>query len=1050
MSKVRDSIEDLRSIATVDDAQTYTADQSHADNVKAKFGASDDLQIYHSGTHSYIKDTGTGNLNIQASASINILNADSSDYMARFNDNGAVQLFHDGSQKLATTSTGVDVTGEITADGLALGDSQKATFGASDDLQIYHDGLNSYIRDEGTGRLIIQASDGILLQSHTAEYYFQGIKDGAAKIYHNNAEKLVTTSTGVDVTGTLSADGLTVEGDQILIDSPAQAFLKVDRGSADNHYALTRYYTAGTEEWRTGTYNDDSSTFFIGGPATKNISITQGGDISFFEDQGITPKFFWDASAESLGIGNSSPSSALDVSGTVTADNVTATYGGSAGIDSRIVAANTGNGGAGRGVAISLKPAGSGNSVEAVRLVGLQETAATTANNASFAVQVANSSGTLTERLRIDSSGNVLVGGTSAYAVDAVTLAGSGLVYSSRTSNQSGQFDRRTTDGEIIRFTKDGTTVGSIGVNSTTPYMSGNLGGFRLTSSGGAGVMIPTDTSGNSSDADNDLGMSGTRWRDLHLSGTAKVGVISVGSSSDSLYLGGGTTTPSQSWLESTVLTGFKVAGSERMRIDSSGNVGIGTSSPSGYYTGADNLVVAQASGQGGITIATANNTSGALYFADGTSGDAEYRGGVGYNHSTDSLFLVSGGSTKAYIDSSGNVGIGTSSPNERLSVVSEEDTTPVDNGFSIYRSVGDDKVTINAQGGAAKFIADGGSTDIPTIFYRYSGTTLSESMRISSTGNVGIGTSSPAAPLTVSGDTTQVRLENTATGGRNWGLRTFGSALGIYDHTAGAFRQYIDSSGNVGIGTVSPTELLTVNGSIALQYNSSDRVKLSYTNAQGSFVINNTTAGYTSFENNGSERMRIDSSGNLLVGTTTAGYTYQGGFSVNPSGASYFTVAHPNGAGSGNSYALFTYNAGIIGSITQSGTNAISFNTASDYRLKELDVPMTGATERVKALRPINFAWKADGSRVDGFFAHELAEVVPEAATGTKDAMMDEEYEVTPAVVDAEGVETTAAVMGTRSVPDYQGIDQSKLVPLLTATIQELIARIEILESGV
>ena len=130
----------------------------------------------------------------------------------------------------------------------------------------------------------------------------------------------------------------------------------------------------------------------------------------------------------------------------------------------------------------------------------------------------------------------------------------------------------------------------------------------------------------------------------------------------------------------------------------------------------------------------------------------------------------------------------------------------------------------------------------------------------------------------------------------------------------------------------------------------------------------------------------------------------------------------------------------GKVGGIKTNGSST-SYNTSSDYRLKELDVPMTGATERVKALRPINFAWKSDGSRVDGFYAHELQAVVPEAATGTKDAMKNEEYEVTPAT------ETTAAVMGTRSVPDMQGIDQSKLVPLLTATIQELIARIEVLE---
>jgi hypothetical protein len=142
-----------------------------------------------------------------------------------------------------------------------------------------------------------------------------------------------------------------------------------------------------------------------------------------------------------------------------------------------------------------------------------------------------------------------------------------------------------------------------------------------------------------------------------------------------------------------------------------------------------------------------------------------------------------------------------------------------------------------------------------------------------------------------------------------------------------------------------------------------------------------------------------------------------------------------------------------VLGSITQNGASGVSFVTSSDYRLKEDEVPMTGATERVKALRPINFAWKLDGSRVDGFLAHEAQEVVPECATGIKDAMKDEEYEVTAAVEEVRDeddnitTEAVEAVMGTRSVPDMQGIDQAKLVPLLTAALQEAIARIEILE---
>ena len=132
--------------------------------------------------------------------------------------------------------------------------------------------------------------------------------------------------------------------------------------------------------------------------------------------------------------------------------------------------------------------------------------------------------------------------------------------------------------------------------------------------------------------------------------------------------------------------------------------------------------------------------------------------------------------------------------------------------------------------------------------------------------------------------------------------------------------------------------------------------------------------------------------------------------------------------------------NGSQVGAIFSSGSGT-AYNTTSDYRLKENVTPMSGAIARVKLLKPCNFDWISTGENVDGFLAHEAQEVVPEAVTGTKDAMMDEEYEVTAAT------DTEAAVMGTRSVPDLQGIDQSKLIPLLTATIQELIARIEALE---
>ena len=119
-------------------------------------------------------------------------------------------------------------------------------------------------------------------------------------------------------------------------------------------------------------------------------------------------------------------------------------------------------------------------------------------------------------------------------------------------------------------------------------------------------------------------------------------------------------------------------------------------------------------------------------------------------------------------------------------------------------------------------------------------------------------------------------------------------------------------------------------------------------------------------------------------------------------------------------------YNGGNVVGEIRTSTTSTSYLTSSDYRLKEDWVSVANASTRVNALKPVNFAWITSGERVDGFLAHELAEVVPEAVSGEKDA------------VDADGN------------PDYQGIDQSKLVPLLTAALQEALAQIDSLTARV
>jgi hypothetical protein len=254
-----------------------------------------------------------------------------------------------------------------------------------------------------------------------------------------------------------------------------------------------------------------------------------------------------------------------------------------------------------------------------------------------------------------------------------------------------------------------------------------------------------------------------------------------------------------------------------------------------------------------------------------------------------------------------------------------------------------------------------------------------------------------------------------------------------------------INTSQNVGIGTTSPSQKLQVSdggdaGDVRIQLGNTRQLQL-IRNATFDNWIRSSSTGVDFYidqnananlimRTNATERMRIDSSGNLYLNTTTRRNNGMQSIDYNGSASGGMGI---NDTVSSNASAFIAFLTGgtFRGSITNNNNTAVAYNTTSDYRLKENIVPMIGALDTISKLKPVTYTWKQDGSNGQGFIAHELQEIVPDCVTGEKDA------------VDADGN------------PKYQGVDTSFLVATLTAAIQEqqtiindLKARIETLEA--
>ena len=472
------------------------------------------------------------------------------------------------------------------------------------------------------------------------------------------------------------------------------------------------------------------------------------------------------------------------------------------------------------------------------------------------------------------------------------------------------------------------------------------------------------------------------------------------------------------------------VDGSERMRIDSSGNVGIGTLTPAGK-----------------------------LHISSGTSGDCKLiiEADTDNNDENDNpliIFRQDGGLEESAI------------------------------GMGFTSTASDNLLTI------ANSVTNGGISFATGTTNGY--TNAVERVRIDTSGNVGIGTSSPNAPLVVrdaSSPHTVFRVNSQSERTKAFIQTVQDSDLRIGSesnhplnlYTNGNARLHISNAGAVGIGTTSPGHLLhlqkamssspnlieistsgtnTVGGGGGISFDCSASstsatkhraqihgVRNSLDNASNDLVFLTSTNGVNN--DNPTEKVRIKNDGKVGIGTTSPSSKLH----VDNGGSG--NVAFLKHASSGIAVTLTLQNNRATGSIageqisflddsgTQRGkitntTSSTTYATSSDYRLKENEVLISDGIERIKKFKPYKFNWKhLPNKTVDGFFAHEVENLVEDCVDGTKDRVVTKDDHDKGDYLDKE--------IGTEI---HQMMDHSKLVPLLVAALQEAIGRIEALEA--
>ena len=391
------------------------------------------------------------------------------------------------SPKLATQ------TGNVT-----FADNARVILGDGNDLQIFHNGSDSYIKDAGTGDLYLQGSNNVQIESAAGANMIYATAGAQVRLFYDGSPKFNTTATGIDVTGIVTADGLSNIGSVTLRNTVGSADVTIgattNSGTIGQEIGRIQFENGSGQQsgaifWERASggnnYGDVGLVASAGGSRTNQLRLETNGDISFYEDTGTTAKFFWDASTERLGIGTTSPVRELQVGDNTGANEVISIQSSSSGKGSIMFGDNT---------------------TTSAEYAGMLRY-----DHANNSMQFWGAS---TERMRINSSGNVGIGTSSPDQTLHVHRGSAGSVASQANSvltleNSTTavlQFLTPAASSAQIRFGDPSDNgAGYIDYGHSSNVLSFGVNGpekMRISSSGNVSI-------GSSTDAGNKLFVNG-------------------------------------------------------------------------------------------------------------------------------------------------------------------------------------------------------------------------------------------------------------------------------------------------------------------------------------------------------------------------------------------------------------------------------------------------------------------------------------------------------------------------------------------------------------